>query len=64
MTADLVDAPERSSAATRLFGAVRGTLRALRDGTPAEKIDATASDEMMKRVTRNDDYARWMKDWL
>lgn len=31
MTADLVDAPERSSAATRLFGAVRGTLRALRD---------------------------------
>jgi len=44
--------------------AVHDTLRALREGTPPEKIDATASDEVMKRLTRNDDYARWLKDWL
>ena len=44
--------------------AVHDTLRALREGTPTEKIESTASDELMKRVTRNDDYARWMKDWL
>jgi oxaloacetate decarboxylase len=44
--------------------AVHDTLRALRDGTPPEKIDTAASDEVMKRLTRSDDYARWMKDWL
>jgi len=44
--------------------AVHDTLRALREGTPPEKIDTTASDEVMKRLTRNDEYARWMKDWL
>jgi carboxyvinyl-carboxyphosphonate phosphorylmutase len=44
--------------------AVYDTLRALREGTPPEKIDTAASDEVMKRLTRNDDYARWMKDWL
>ncbi len=44
--------------------AVHDTLRALREGTLPEKIDTAASDEVMKRLTRNDDYARWMKDWL
>ena len=44
--------------------AVHDTLRALREGTPPEKIETAASDELMKRLTRNDDYARWMKDWL
>ena len=44
--------------------AVHDTLRALREGTPPEKIQTAASDEVMKRLTRNDDYARWMKDWL
>ena len=44
--------------------AVHDTLRALREGTPPEKIETAASDVLMKRVTRNDDYARWMKDWL
>ena len=43
--------------------AVHDTLRALRDGTPPEQL-AAASDEMLKRFTRNGDYARWMKDWL
>lgn len=44
--------------------AVHDTLRALREGTLPEKIETAASDEVMKRFTRNDDYARWMKDWL
>ena len=44
--------------------AVHDTLRALREGTPPEKIDTAASDEVMKRLTRNDDYARRMKEWL
>jgi carboxyvinyl-carboxyphosphonate phosphorylmutase len=44
--------------------AVHDTLRALREGTPPEKIDTAASDEVMKRLTRNDDYARSMTDWL
>lgn len=44
--------------------AVHDTLRALREGTPPEKIETAASDELMKRLTRNDDYSRWMKDWL
>lgn len=44
--------------------AVHDTLRALRDGVPPEKIETAASDEVMKRLTRNDGYARWMKDWL
>ena len=44
--------------------AVHDTLRALREGTPPEKIDTAASDEVMKRLTRNDDYTRWMNDWL
>ena len=44
--------------------AVHDTLRSLREGTPPEKIETAASDEVMKRLTRSDDYARWMKDWL
>lgn len=44
--------------------AVYDTLRALREGTPPEKIGTEASDELMKQLTRNDDYARWMKQWL
>jgi len=44
--------------------AVYDTLRALRDGTPPETLGTMASDEIMKRLTHNEDYARWMKDWL
>jgi oxaloacetate decarboxylase len=44
--------------------AVHDTLRALREGTPPEEIETAASEEMMKRFTRNDDYSRRMKDWL
>ena len=44
--------------------AVHDTLKALRDGTPADRLEHVADDEMMKRLTRNGDYARWSKDWL
>ena len=44
--------------------AVHDTLKALREGTPADRLARVADDEMMKRLTRNGDYARWSKDWL
>jgi oxaloacetate decarboxylase len=44
--------------------ATHDTLRALREGRAPDQIETAASDDMMKRLTRNDDYARWMKDWL
>jgi len=43
--------------------AVYDTLRALRDGAPSDTM-GVASDEIMKRLTRSEDYARRMKDWL
>ena len=44
--------------------AVHDTLRALRDGTPPGKLGGVADAELMKRVTRDADYARWTKDFL
>ena len=44
--------------------AVHDTLKALREGRPAERLEGIASDELMKRLMRNDDYARWGKDYL
>jgi len=44
--------------------AVYDTLKALREGTPPERLEGIASDEAMKRLMRNDDYARWGKDFL
>ena len=48
------------------MAAVRATfeaLKALRDGVAANIPDA-ASTELLKRVTRADDYDRWTKDFL
>ena len=44
--------------------AVHDTLKALREGTPPERLEGIASDDLMKRVTRGSDYVRWMKDFL
>jgi carboxyvinyl-carboxyphosphonate phosphorylmutase len=44
--------------------AVYATLKALREGTAPAQLQGIASEELMRRVTRNDDYARWMKDFL
>jgi oxaloacetate decarboxylase len=44
--------------------AVYDTLKALREGTPPERLEGVAGDEVMRRLMRNDDYARWQKDYL
>ena len=44
--------------------AVHDTLKALRAGTPPAKLEGVASAELMKRVTRDTDYRRRMKDHL
>ena len=44
--------------------AVHDTLKALRDGTQPKDLKGVASADLMKRVTRDDDYQRWTKDFL
>ncbi len=44
--------------------AAHATLKALRDGTPPAEIAGIASGDLMKRVTRDADYRRWIKDFL
>ncbi len=44
--------------------AVRETLKALRDGTPPAELGNLASAELMKQVTRDEDYRRWTEDFL
>jgi len=44
--------------------AVHDTLRALRDGVQPAKLGGIADAELMKRVTREADYAAWVKDFL
>jgi carboxyvinyl-carboxyphosphonate phosphorylmutase len=40
------------------------TLKALRDGVPPHDLKHLPSADLMKRVTRHDDYAEWIKDFL
>jgi oxaloacetate decarboxylase len=40
------------------------TLKALREGVPPSKLSGVADAELMKRLTREGDYARWTKEWL
>ncbi len=40
------------------------TLKALRDGTPPADIEAVASADELKALTRYADYRRWTDDWL
>ncbi|MBS0518625.1 MAG: isocitrate lyase/PEP mutase family protein [Proteobacteria bacterium] len=44
--------------------AVHDTLKALREGVPPAKLPGIADAELMKRVTRDADYAGWTKDFL
>jgi carboxyvinyl-carboxyphosphonate phosphorylmutase len=44
--------------------AVYETLKALREGTPPSKLERIASDELLKRVTRDAEFARMGKDLL
>lgn len=40
------------------------TLKALREGVPPSKLQGVADAELMKRVTRDDEYAAWTKEFL
>ena len=44
--------------------AVYETLKALRNGVPPSELKNIASSELMRQVTRADDYQRWTKDYL
>ena len=44
--------------------AVHASLKALREGTPPAELKGVASRELMRRVTRDEDYERWTKDFL
>jgi oxaloacetate decarboxylase len=44
--------------------AVHDTLKALREGTPPPKLSGVADAALMKRVTREGDYASWTKEFL
>jgi carboxyvinyl-carboxyphosphonate phosphorylmutase len=44
--------------------AVYETLKALRDGVPPRELKNLASAELMRRVTRAEDYGRWTKEYL
>jgi len=44
--------------------AVHETLKALRAGTPPAELAGLAPAELMKQVTRDQDYRRWMEDFL
>lgn len=40
------------------------TLKALRDGTPPAELQNIAPADLMKRLTNDEDYRSWMKDFL
>ena len=44
--------------------AVHDTLKALREGTPPSKLAGIADAGLMKRLTRDADYATWSKNFL
>ncbi|MCF8533640.1 MAG: isocitrate lyase/PEP mutase family protein [Reyranella sp.] len=44
--------------------AVHDTLKALREGTAPSKLQGVADAGLMKRVTRDDDYSGWTRDFL
>ncbi len=44
--------------------AIHDTMKALRDGVAPEDITGTASADLMRAVTKGEDYARQGKDWL
>src|SRR5690349_20112529 len=44
--------------------AVYDTLKALREGMPPRDLKNIAPPELMRRVTRADDYQQWTKDFL
>ena len=44
--------------------AIHETMKALREGTPPANLQNLASNDLMAKVTRSDDYTRWTRDFL
>ncbi|MEM7562691.1 MAG: isocitrate lyase/PEP mutase family protein [Pseudomonadota bacterium] len=44
--------------------ALYSSLKALREGTPPAQLDGIVSSELMKQLSRNDDYQSWQKEFL
>ena len=44
--------------------ATYSTLKAIREGVPVENLEGIASSDLMKKVTRQGDYDKMMKDFL
>ncbi len=44
--------------------AMHATLKALREGTPSAELDGIASQQLMKDLTRDDDYQAWQDEFL
>jgi carboxyvinyl-carboxyphosphonate phosphorylmutase len=44
--------------------AIYETLKALREGTSPAELDRLASGDLMRKVTRADDYERWTREFL
>ena len=44
--------------------ALHDTLRALRDGTAPDQLAGVASPDLMRRVTREDEYSAWAREFL
>ncbi len=44
--------------------AIHDTMQALRDGVEPEDVAGTASSDLMRTLTKGDDYGRQGKDWL
>ena len=44
--------------------AMHDTLKALRDGVAPSELEAVASAELMKKVTRDEQYKSWQDEFL
>ena len=44
--------------------AMHDTLKALRDGTPPAQLDGIADADLMKRLSRGDNYQTWQEEFL
>ena len=44
--------------------AMYDTLKALREGTPPAQLTGVAAAELVQRLSRDEDYAAWQKDYL
>ena len=63
-TVDLVFANEAELHSLYQTSDFDSALKALREGVPPRELRNIAPPELMRRVTRTDDFERWTKDFL